>query len=453
MIITPDSFNSTLLPALVSIQPTSETEGLPDPLCAMQQRYALIRLPGGIYVFDRQALATVTDKGVARKFEPLKRADATLLIIRDITNLFPASNARQIAKDFFVHPGTKCFDGIDFNPIKSSDNRQNLWVGPTVVPRDGKPKLIREFLLYVICGGNRAYFLYLLGYLAHALQRPWEKPGIMIILLSGQGTGKGALAYILNKIWSATYLHVHQIKAITGEFNSALERAFIVWLDEAFFAGNRGATDSLKSLVTEPVININEKYQPARQTQSFHRFFGASNAEHYKDTDHDDRRDFVLRVSEDRKGDFDYWSALYREIDNGGVEALVKILLAKDLSKFNVRNKPNTDELTQQKLKSLEPTAQWWYDCLGCGEIDPGMGWPKFVSTNDAIAAVSNASGQKGGHKPSALELVQTIKKLCPSADSAQPLIGKIRKRGLSLPTLKQARHEFESYMGGPIKW
>lgn len=92
-------------------------------------------------------------------------------------------------------------------------------------------------------------------------------------------------------------------KIHTGEFNSSLERSFIVWLDEAFFEKNRGATDSLKSLVTEPVIHINEKHQPARQINSFHRFFGASNSDFYKATDRDDRRDFVLRVSDSRKGD------------------------------------------------------------------------------------------------------------------------------------------------------
>jgi predicted ATPase len=79
----------------------------------------------------------------------------------------------------------------------------------------------------------------------------------MVILLGGQGAGKGTLARILRKIWSATYVQVHQIKSITGQFNGSIERAFIVWLDEAIFDKNRGATDSLKSLVTEPVILIN----------------------------------------------------------------------------------------------------------------------------------------------------------------------------------------------------
>lgn len=49
------------------------------------------------------------------------------------------------------------------------------------------------------------------------------------------------------------------------------ERTFIVFMDEAFFAGNRRAADELKSVVTEPTILINEKHQPSRQMNSNHR--------------------------------------------------------------------------------------------------------------------------------------------------------------------------------------
>ena len=123
---------------------------------------------------------------------------------------------------------------------------------------------------------------YLIRYMAHALQKPWEKPGVMIIMLGGQGIGKGTLGRIFQKIWSATYIQTNNISLVTGEFNASLERAFIVFLDEALFVGNRKDSDRLKSLVTEPEILINEKYQPARQVRSYHRFIAATNADHFK---------------------------------------------------------------------------------------------------------------------------------------------------------------------------
>ncbi len=159
-------------------------------------------------------------------------------------------------------------------------------------------------------------------------------------------------------------LQVNNVDTVTGTFNAALERSFIVFMDEALFVGDRRASDALKSLVTEPLIHINEKHQPARQTRSYHRFIAATNADHFKNTENDDRRDFTLRVSEIHKGDHDYWKVLYDEIENGGVAAMVHDLYAMDLSEFNVRVKPATKELLEQKLSSLPHIERWWHDCL-----------------------------------------------------------------------------------------
>ena len=452
-VITPDSSSETLLVALLENHPVSEPLALQDPLAVIQQKFAIIQLAGGIYVFNRQELGSLNDKGAAQKFQPLKRPDATLLIIREIAKLFPDANAKQIAKEFFVSPNTRFYLGVEFNPGGSTPDYLNLCVSPSIVPAKGGWILIRDFLRYVICNGNKVHYRYLMNYLAHALQFPSEKPGVMVILLGGQGAGKGTLARILRKIWSATYVQVHQIKSITGQFNGSIERAFIVWLDEAIFDKNRGATDSLKSLVTEPVILINEKNQPARQINSFHRFFGASNSDFYKATDRDDRRDFVLRVSDAYKGDHDYWIALHNEIKNGGIEALVRVLLKADLSSFNVREKPHTNELMRQKLKSLSPVQQWWFECLSHGEVIIGAGWPTFISTESAIKGVCDMPGSRASHKPAAIEFAQLLKEFCPSSSKKQVTLDGARQRGFVLPSLKQARVDFANYMGGEMTW
>jgi len=217
----------------------------------------------------------------------------------------------------------------------------NLWVGPTIKPKKGLYKFINEFLLEVICGGRQSEYNYLIRYIAHALQRPWEKPGVMIVMLGGQGIGKGTLGRILRKIWGSTYLQTNKIKQIVGDFNGSLERVFIVFLDEALFAGDKSSSDALKSLVTENFVHINEKHQPSRQINSYHRFFSATNADWFKSTERDDRRDFVLRVSEHKKGDYKFWNSLNAEIEGTGINALAHDLLNMNLCDFNVRAKPN----------------------------------------------------------------------------------------------------------------
>lgn len=439
-----------------------------NPLKYLQQIFALLNMDGKLSLVDITSIDRRTSQGVASKLCLSNMHDGELLIRRALKAKFTNVDTNSIVRQFWVSPETLCCSGVEFNPAGTSDHYLNLWVGPTIKPKHGEWALISTFLLEVVCAGDQKVYQYVLGYIAHALQRPWEKPGVMIAMLSGQGTGKGTLARILRKIWSATFLHVHNIDAVTGNFNASLERAFIVFMDEALFSGDRRASDALKSLVTEPVISINEKHQPARQTGSYHRFFAATNAEHFKNTERDDRRDLVLRLSESRKGDHEYWIALNAEIDGNGVECMVHDLLAMDISGFNVRAKPSTNELLEQKLQSLGPIPRWWHDCLYRGSFDREtvresfesmsadhfyVVWPNFISTLDCIQGVLDVAGGRLYKKPSAIDMARAIKELCPSAKQDQVTIDKARKRGFTLPDLAQARTDFETYIGGKVQW
>ncbi|MDP3818296.1 MAG: DUF5906 domain-containing protein [Methylotenera sp.] len=452
----------------VTITPVANVEPL-NALATMQQQFALIKMSGKVWMLEGDGLNVRDNKGAVKKLELLPRGDGALLMHRALKAQFPHETGKVI-DDFMLSPHTICYSGVEFNPKETSKGYLNLWVGPTVTPKAGGWEFIQAFLHTGICNGNQEHYNYLIAYIAHALQKPWEKPGVMIIMIGGQGVGKGTLGQILRKIWRATYLQVSNIDNVTGNFNASLERAYIVFMDEALFSGDRKASDALKSLVTEPVVHINEKHQPSRQTDSYLRFFLATNADHVKNTERDDRRDFVLRVSEEHKGDKAYWEALYHEIENGGVEAMVHDLLAVDLSEFMVRYKPSTKELVEQKLQSLGPIQRWWHDCLYRGEMrkDNNSGgadigydfgsefnvdWPSFISTAEAIEGVMNVTGSKIFRKPTANDIVDAIKMLCPSVVNKQQQNGNSRHRGLALPPLERARIEFETYIGGSVQW
>jgi hypothetical protein len=423
-----------------------------DPLVAIQQQFGLINMGGKLWVFVRCALNARTDQGNLEKFQPSPLNHGKLLIKRFLRAKYPKADAKKIVEEFWINPKTVCFSGIEFNPKTTSANYLNLWAGYTIVPVQGRWERIKEFLFKIICNCDPKAYIYLLNYIAHALQKPSEKPGVMIILLGGQGIGKGTLGRIFQKIWSATYLQVHNVNSITGNFNASLERTYIVFMDEAIFAGDRRAANALKSVVTEPYILINEKHQPARQIDSYHRFIAATNAEHLKHTEKDDRRDFTLRVSEAHKGDQAYWNALNHEIESGGVAAMAYELLNTNLSDFNVRNKPNTEELIVQKLHSLGPVERWWHDCLLRGGINADDKWPEFVSTDNALEGVMAVAGGRIYRKPTNRDVVQEMKKLCPSAKHGQKTTPP-RNRGFFLPSLQQARVEFERYIDGNIDW
>ncbi len=426
-----------------------------DALTALQDRFALISLGGKVGIVDKHKLNSTHVDGTASRLVVMSRADGGLLVLRFLAKEFPQVDAKNMLAAFSIDKNSTLYDGIEFNPLTSTPNVLNLWVGQTINPVEGAWPLIKSLMRDVLCGGRESEYQYLIKYIAHALQRPWEKPGVMIIMLGGQGVGKGTFARVLQKIWSATFLQVNRIDQIVGEFNGSLERAFMVFLDEALFVGNRNHSDALKSLTTEQTISINEKMQPARQIRSYHRFVSATNAEHFKSTDRDDRRDFVLRVSEHRKGDHAFWNALSAEIDGSGVEAFAHYLLNLDLSDFNVRAKPNTRELTEQKLQTLDKFPRWWFDCLSQGTIaNFKHEWPEFISSTTLLESFKESEKSSRVYKQIIdRDLVTLMGKICPSAKREQGKEGLHRRRGYMLPTIEGARKDFEKYIGDSVEW
>jgi hypothetical protein len=368
-----------------------------------------------------------------------------------------------LTEDFLVDPNTLKYDEIAFTPTTTPNTTLNYWVPPSLKPIPGDWSVIREFLLMLICNGDCKLYGYLVRFLAHIWQKPEEKPGIMIVLLGGQGTGKGTLFYLLQRIWSKTTLHISDVEHVTGGFNGAMERNYIVNMDEALFAGDRRSMDRLKSMITEPTITIEQKYQPRRTIQSLHRFFAASNHDHFGNIELDDRRFVFLRVSDTRQGDHDYFDKLYAAInDPMQLGAFAHTLATLDITNFNFRAKPNTGELLEQKLQSLKGFARYWYEVLCIGYIDcarPTVGFEiwednRFVSTGHLIECYKqHLSKSKQYQTAQNTEISTGLQKWCPGSVRGRETNAGRMSRGYQLPSLNDARLAFEVAIGGKIDW
>lgn len=435
-----------------------------DPLSELQKRFGLADLAGELRVADRQQIADVLAGHHSGEVYFYKVADATKLMARFLEALAAPSKPKQVIEAFWVSPATHVYDAVAFSPLSQPATTLNYWVPCPVVPAQGDWSIIRLFLLVVLCNGNRALFDYLLRYIAHMLQRPEEKPGVMLVFLGGQGTGKGTFFVLLRRLWPRTTLQVSDVDHVVGQFNAALERNYAICMDEALFAGDRKARDRLKSLVTELHITIEQKHQPRRSIESFQRIVAASNHDHFANVEADDRRFVFFRVSDKHQEDLAYFAALHAAIDDPAViSAMVHDLLAIDLSGFNVRERPKTAEHTKQKLKSLQGFDRYWHEVLQAGDFyvgDPSMiakAWdqPCFISTSDL------RSGCQQFHRSvrqfqtlQAQDIHASLQKLCPDArrDRTTSILGK-QVRGYQLPALSVARETFAAAIGGHVDW
>lgn len=433
-------------------------------LATLQQEFAIFCGNGAYGVIDLAALRRNAADRLAPRLVIFPRSEANTLLRRRLETIgVPIAVPKSVIEAYWVDPATTVYDSITFTPNTVPPPALNLWVPPTISPTSGPWPQIEEFLRDTICANDAALYDYLLNFLAHALQRPAEKPGVIIIFLGGQGVGKGSFEVLLRRIWGSTTLLVNKVEMIVGSFNGVMERAFNIFLDEAVFHGDRRSTEALKSIVTSEFITVNEKHQPTRSIPSVHRFFAASNSSHFAATDRDDRRAIYIHVDGKRQGDHQYWDRVHAAISGDEAEHFADFLLRRDISNFHPRQRPKSQELIRQRILSLTGFDQFWFELLrnvgpACSEghrMTP-VEWEddQFLATRTLLDQYELFSeGTRTYRTVGSHDLGEALRRLCPSARQERRQIGGKRQHGYALPSLQIAREEFERYIGGSVVW
>lgn len=239
----------------------------------------------------------------------------------------------------------------------------NLWQGFNRKARRGKCKRMLRHLRDVVCSGNREHFRYLLAWMAHLVQRPWEAPGVVVVLRSAaEGTGKSTVGVWLAKMLGERALVMAEPTQLLSKFNAHLETRCLVVLNELHWAGDKAAESKFKSIATDPYLTVERKHGGVYSVPNILHIMAATNAEWAVPAGYGARRWFVLDVNQRRMGDHAYFGALHREADNGGVEALMYILQRFKLDRVNLHAVPVTEALREQQERSLSLEAQWALD-------------------------------------------------------------------------------------------
>lgn len=159
------------------------------------------------------------------------------------------------------------------------------------------PSAVEEFeklLFEGFCSKNKEWFEYLLNWLSFTLQKPDQKTGVLVILKTKQGIGKGFLAKLLEAIWGSYMLFVPG-KGVDSDHNSHLADKTLVFLDELNpGSANRQNIDIIKSMITEESTLIHKKYEDQRAGRSVANLIAATNNDVELDIGEDNRRFFIL---------------------------------------------------------------------------------------------------------------------------------------------------------------
>ncbi|WP_158885163.1 bifunctional DNA primase/polymerase [Rhodanobacter sp. L36] len=361
-----------------------------------------------------------------------------------------------LAAKWWESPRRKTFEGgTDFAPGGgASENVLNTWGGFAVRDIAGDWSLMRSHIRDVICSGDEKLDRYVMGWLARLVQKPGEPGHVALVLRGGRGTGKGTLGEMLCRIFGAHGMHVANSRRVTGDFNGHLADKVFLFADEAFFAGDRKHEAVLKTLVTERSLDMEQKYQVARNVRNCVHLLIASNDAWVVPAGPFERRFCVIDMGNQRQQDIDYFDSIRKQMDNGGLSAMLHDLLAHDITDFNVWHVPNTGAATEQKTASLRGPERWLYEALAAENI-AGNHWgedPVTVSKAAAYSDYQTKARSLGDFKADhSVSFWKSLTRILAAggilAKDIRARIGGERELQRILPGLPQARLAFEAHM------
>ncbi len=350
---------------------------------------------------QNHAVVMMGGKTVVVREDPDQVVPMSIASFKDYYSNMPRVNGQTAANFWLCHAERRTYRQVVFNPAgKAANDELNLWRGYAVSPEEGDCSLYLDHVRENIAAGNDAVYQYLLDWMADAVQNTHRLPGVAIALRGRQGTGKGVFISQFGKIFGRHFKHVQTPDQLTGRFTQHLADALLIFADEVVWGGNIQREGVLKALITDERRFVEPKGVNAYEVDNYARLMMATNNDWAVPAGGEERRFCVLDVGDNRMQDAEYFQAIVTQMDTGGREALLAMLLQRDIADVNIRAFPRTAALLDQKELSLDSVPTWWLDCLrqgyivgsNSGFISENMVWLDWVSNSELYEAYRYAT-------------------------------------------------------------
>lgn len=442
-----------------SFTPITEEQKL-HYLEEMNRSHALIYMEGSHFILHE----TVDEKG-----KP-KRVFMNEACFKRKFSPFTLQKRGTYATEWLDWPNRREYAGVCFSPGREPKHGYyNLWNGFACTPlaydkgTSEQRKGLDLFLTHAkqnVCQGNDALFKWLIGYFAHMVQRPFERPLTTLVFRGSKGVGKNALVDRVGNLFGKPhYLVAHDGRYLTSNFNGHLDSCLCLVLDEAIWSGDKSAEGILKGITTAPTIMIERKGKEPYEVDNLVRLIIIGNESWLVPASTDERRYAVLDVGEGNKQQGKFFEEMRILIDEkGGNQLLLDYLMNFDLSSVNINVAPKTKALLDQKISSLEPFEAWWFNCLSEGQIvnsDFGGEWPEYIDTSLFRNGFNRSCKDMNirSRLPSDTALGMAFKKILPPVTKSKRREGDRTVWVYKLPTLEESRSAWSKYIGQEVVW
>jgi hypothetical protein len=261
-------------------------------------------------------------------------------------------------------------DDVDIYPNSKDcpENIFNLWrpfaMEVLTEPYTHKQTELNFILnhIKILCNHDENVYDYFIKWIAQMIQYPHIKT-IMPTFISGEGSGKGTLFKLFEKMLGNEKIFetTNPSRDVWGDFNGMMCNCFLVNLNELSKKDTIEAEGKIKGLITDNTLAINQKGIPQYKIKSYHRFITTTNKEEPINSTNGDRRNLIIRSSDEKKGDYNYFETIYNYLeDNDVIRTCYNYFKGiEGMDKFKDISIPQTEYQTNLKELSKSPIEQW----------------------------------------------------------------------------------------------
>lgn len=372
---------------------------LDDGMKAFNDRFVYVRNPG--LIVDLKTMET------ARPLDFVKHQYSNRYYAE--TDAQGVTTWHQLAQAWMNSGSRHEVERLTYAPGQTqftTESWLNRWRGWGVQPKQATDPtdlaLWNQLLdfLFENAPGDRKWFE---QWLAYPLQHPGAKLHTSAVLWSlVAGVGKNFVAEIVSKIYgdNATTIFEDDLR---GRFNDwQRDKQFIVG-DEVVGGENRKqVADFLKTLITSPTLQIEEKFKPKYSIPHVANYLFLSNHPDAFYLDDKDRRFWIWEIKQEKPLPPEFYDRLRKWKNGSGPAALFHYLLNLDLSDFDPRGRaPITEAKREMAELGLTELERWVRDLGDNIQTIIGSRPEYFISrqptlfTSEELLQLWNPDGRK----------------------------------------------------------
>jgi hypothetical protein len=279
---------------------------------------------------------------------------------------------QEFLKRWTTDPEKIIYQGMDFAPppLETKYGFLNTFRGLRAsnlvmdIDEAKIPDQIKPWMdhISIMCNHKPESVSYLHRHIAHILQRPGIKTGIIVFVRSIQGTGKDQMFRFLEKMVGSSLCHrAANVTEIKGNMSASLENKILVCLSECNYKDFKEHGEYLKDLATRTTFNVKQKYIPEYQARCNVNLFMFTNQFGGMNMDLGNRREFCIEADGKYANSKEYHEPFDAFLnDDANVLAVYRHYMAMDLGEFHpMTDRPVTDVMRTMASQTTNHAA--WF--------------------------------------------------------------------------------------------